>query len=486
MQNKRNQNTSLTSGLLLLILVSGIVIGFVVSGGSRVVVRQLDEEQRALYLEQQRELYPIRTIAGNVASIGVIVIVIAAVAGLIAAGAIGLRYLATQAALIYSQDGLFPLLRVGRTIYDPNRDNAGVSTSVTSSALIVQQAAALPRAAKITAKLGDNIIQQQPNELPAPSVELPSRVPLRGLITGAPSLHRLVLGVTNGSDGKRDVVTGDLSQMVHTAVGGSSGWGKSLFLRVLCWQFINAVERPRLALVDLEAVTLSPFSKSKCLMSPMADSVASARDVFAGVVEEINNRKALFSECPKLVDSLDGYNTNVADPLPPLIVVVDEATSLLADRSISSILKEASLRARKYGVWMILAGQDWKSSSLDTAIRNQLGSRFQFRAMSASQARVLMENPGAEAFDVKGRMQAWLPGRPLLTMQAPYIGSDMLMQNFKPRADPDIIDDESLPDDERVRLLAQQGLSKRKIEMRVRHYNGGAASTFVNRVLEDV
>ena len=105
-----------------------------------------------------------------------------------------------------------------------------------------------------------------------------------------------------------------------------------------------------------------------------------------------------------------------------------EATALLADKIIEALLRVLVLRARKYGLWVVLAGQDWKSSSLDTAIRDQLATRVQFRAMSASQSRVLLQNAGAEEIEVKGRALAWIPGQDLITLQAPHIGHGAILE----------------------------------------------------------
>lgn len=470
---------------LVVILVLGVIVGLILAGGGRTIVRQLDPDQRNIYLEQQRSLLPIKIVGGNVTRLLGIVFAVAITAGIIHAGRTGLRYLERQSRATYARDGLYPVIEIAPgAYYDPNRDNPGAHPIITVAALSVQKTAALANAqANFNIKMDTALPTNLPDALPAPhTIELPSRVPLRSLLDGPPSIHRLILGVAINERGEREIITGDMEQMVHVAVGGSSGWGKSIFLRGIGWQAINALEQPDMAMIDLEGVTLSPFAQSEHLRWPVADSMQSAHTVMNGIVEEIEQRKTLFSAYPG-VDSLTRYNQQAAERLAPFILLIDEATALLADKSIEATLREVALRARKYGVWAILAGQDWKSSSLDTAIRNQLGSRFQFRAMSASQARVLMENPGAETFDVRGRMQAWLPGRPLIEMQAPFVSVEMLATSA-PQTPPEIVDDNALPDDERVRMLHSQGLSNRKIEQRVRGYNGGAATAFVSQILK--
>jgi hypothetical protein len=478
------------SAVLVGILVLGMVVGAVLAGGARLAVRQLDPEQRALYLARQEALFPWKVLAGQVSRGAGVLLVVAATMGVLRAAWIGLGWLERKSRVVYARDGLFALIEVARGVfYDPNRDNPGAHPLITVKALDVQRAQALARegsrlSVKVAGSPADSL--SEPAALPSPyEMELPTRVPLRGLLDGPPSLHNLVLGVAINARGEQEVITGDLAQMVHSAVGGTSGWGKSVFLRGVAWQCVNALERPDMALIDLEGVTLSPFAQSERLRFPLADSVETALDVLRGAEGEIERRKGLFSRYPG-VDSLSKYNALAAEILAPFVIMIDEATALLANRSVEGLLRDVVLRARKYGVWLILAGQDWKASSLDTAIRNQLGARFQFKTMSASQARVLMENGDAAGFDVRGRMQAWIPGRPLVEAQAPYIGSEMLQLRDEGSQAAAMVDDEGLPDDERVRLLYKQGASKRQIEMRVRGYTGGAATAFVDAVLGGV
>ena len=84
----------------------------------------------------------------------------------------------------------------------------------------------------------------------------PERVWLRDLAPTPATLNSLVLGVTMSDGGQSRPVTAALSDLVHVAVGGSSGWGKSVFLRALALQLATAAETCRLALRDLGGAIL--------------------------------------------------------------------------------------------------------------------------------------------------------------------------------------------------------------------------------------
>jgi limonene-1,2-epoxide hydrolase len=318
--------------------------------------------------------------------------------------------------------------------------------------------------------------------------QLPTNVPLSSLLgSGQPSARSLALGVTMHEGGRAEIVRGDMSQLVHVAVGGSSGWGKSVFLRSLAYQLARSSEPVDLALVDLEGVTFAPFAKCGRLLYPVADTEQAALAIFQALTQEMDRRKELYSRWPG-VDSLLAYNTHADEPLSPVVCLVDEATALLQDSDVESAIRTLVLRARKYGLWCVLGGQSWKASVLDTTIRDQLATRVQFKAMSASQSRVLLERSGAEQLDVPGRALAILPGRDVIEVQAPNISHHAIanaLDDSGPRHElPQ--DSEAVQDDERaalIRELAEGGLSQREIERQVFGYTGGTAHRIVSEVL---
>lgn len=260
---------------------------------------------------------------------------------------------------------------------------------------------------------------------PERPIQWPTEIPLKSVVT-EPDIGALALGVTVSDDGRQEIVKADMGKLVHIAVGGSSGWGKSVFLRSLAYQLALSQTPVDLAMIDLEGATLAPFARCGRLLFPVADTETDALAVLKALLDEMERRKGLYARFPG-VDSLAAYNARADEPLIPIVLVADEATALLTDKSVESALRTLTLRARKYGVWCVLSGQDWKASSLDTAIRNQLSSRVQFKAMSKSQSRVLLEQSGAEDLDVVGRALAVLPGRELFTMQAPNISARTIL-----------------------------------------------------------
>lgn len=321
-----------------------------------------------------------------------------------------------------------------------------------------------------------------------PPAAWPRVVRLHEIAADPPSLHRLALGVTVGDDGQQSTVAAALGEMVHIAVGGSSGWGKSVFLKALALQLATAAEPVHMAMVDLEGVTFSAFATCSRLLWPVAETEGQALAIMALLVEEMDRRSLLFREYPG-VDSLAAYNARAGgdEPLAPWVALIDEATALLSDRSVQNATRTLVLRARKYGLWMVLGGQDWKSASIDTAIRNQLSSRVLFRTQDAAQSRTLLGDGVASTIEVVGRAYAQLPGRPMLQLLAPMVTGADIGRALAGQTGPagELPEVEDRPDDRttRIRELAGQGWSQSAIEEEVFGYRGGAAHRTVRDVL---
>jgi len=374
----------------------------------------------------------------------------------------------------------------------------------TARAQYVQMAAAIYQHPPIISgnkRNGTGDIDVMPELEPGePVLNWPSRVPLNWMLNGAgASLHNLALGVTlDPQTGQPSQVRRDMAKLIHIAVGGSPGSGKSVFLQALAYQLVICPERPTLALVDLDGVTLSPFANSERLLYPFADTERDALAIFQALADELERRKNLYSGMPGAYD-LASYNQRTDDPLSPVVLLCDEATALLGDKSVETAVRRVALRGRKFGLWCVLAGQDWKASSLDSAIKNQLSTSVQFHARSPAQSRVLLGIRGAEALTVPGRALAALPGCEIVEMQAAQVGYNEIVAALQGQRGPagamPVIDAEDGADDdpaaglsedqiEMIRDLAAEGQSDSAIAQQVFGYRNARRVEQVRAVLD--
>lgn len=257
-----------------------------------------------------------------------------------------------------------------------------------------------------------------------PETVLPDFVRIEDYVqSGNVTLRNLVLGVGMNNE----IIRGSLRELSHIGVAGTSRWGKSIFLQVLLYQILVAREKVDLYLSDLGGTTYVDLG------IPYADDVASTEKMTMNLWDRAMERKALFQATGQGIRSLDIYN-QIADPLPYVVFACDEVTAIFSEsKRLQHTLKNLVLYAGKYGIELILSGQNWKSTNVDSTLRDQFSSRFQFKAMDRYQASMLISDSGADEINVKGRCYAWIPERgETIQMQAPFIETETLQAIARP------------------------------------------------------
>jgi hypothetical protein len=386
----------------------------------------------------------------------VLVLALAAGAGAIIVGTVyGVRVAATIKA--DEKTGLFPQL-LGRSgggwaIFDPNRALSAGATlhdgqfahhiergfelpqiAVTAGALDVQRAAAQASAyrhAALQSQVPALAPSVEGDHQAAPEINWPHTVPLTGLLKGqgGATLDSIILGMTLAENGQQRVVRDSLTNLSHVGIGGSSGWGKTRACESLLYQIITARERPAVAVIDLKR-ELSHFNRSERLLWPVATNADDGAAIFHELVKELHKRLELFESVGGCRDLAD-YNSrrNGSPQLAPICLLADESTMLLknGDKRLVSGIQELALVGRSAGLLMILSGQSWKVGNTGgSEVRDQLSTRIQFKAMSKTQSRLLIESPEAEGLTDRGRAIAIIPGRERIQLQSPLVSREAI------------------------------------------------------------
>jgi len=205
----------------------------------------------------------------------------------------------------------------------------------------------------------------------------------------------------------------------------------------------------------------------------MAQDADDAVRVMLALADELNRRRDLYAQHVG-VDNLYAYNAVAQKPLPPVVCLIDEVIALMEDSRIENCLKTLATRGRKFGLWLILASQDWKAQTINTTIRGQLGTCVQFKARDAHQSRVLLGHPNAADIQVQGRAFAWIRGRDMLELQAPALEISPMRGDGPIRSMPETAEQAEQDDrTERILELAEQGLSDTAIARIVYGYANG-------------
>jgi hypothetical protein len=305
-----------------------------------------------------------------------------------------------------------------------------------------------------------------------------------------PSIHSLVVGAHPGADGKLEVVSRSLHDLMHTLAVGASGWGKSTWLRAFLYQVARSPEPCEVCAIDINGSEFNALRGWGRLRYPVAREPRDAISVLGAVGEEIAKRKELYEAHPLAVN-LAEYNDATGAGLPPWVVVVDEGTNLLNQSGIGEPLRAAVQCARQYGLYVLLAGQSAKHSVVDTQVRDNFSSRLCFRT-SPTSSRVVLDDRSAGDLHDKGRAMVQLVGTELQELQGPWVGRDDFIKSLSnggPKYTMPVREAPAPrggPTSEQVRQVLEmheQGESKRAIERAVFGFEGGAAYRQVTEIL---
>lgn len=205
-------------------------------------------------------------------------------------------------------------------------------------------------------------------------------------------------------------VTVNLAHIPHILLGGSTGSGKSVLLKLLLMQTLR--KGAKVYIADFKGGVDFPMVwHEKC---EMCFTESDLLDKLDHIVEELEYRKVLLSEtgCP----NLDAYNQATGEELSRIVFACDEAAEMLdkAGRSkedkerlgqIENRLATIARQGRAFGIHLILATQRPDATIIPGQIRNNLDFRVCGRADSVLSQIILDNTSAAEQIpkDARGR-----------------------------------------------------------------------------------
>jgi DNA segregation ATPase FtsK/SpoIIIE-like protein len=139
--------------------------------------------------------------------------------------------------------------------------------------------------------------------------------------------------------------------------------------------------------------------------------IANTREGFEQVVNmalmELSNRVRLFDATEGAPDNLDEYNQKATEPLPPIMLMLDEFSSVVLGMGgpksdFAKRATEIAWRGLKFGIHVVLAGQDF-GKDIVGPIREQMRTRLCFRVATADVSDVVIGRRGAERIRQPGR-----------------------------------------------------------------------------------
>lgn len=189
-----------------------------------------------------------------------------------------------------------------------------------------------------------------------------------------------------GLDDEDRVFTTNLESLPHLLIGGTTGSGKSVFLKSL----VSQLHKKYLNLVLIDPKGGTTFGnyedKERCMLVKTAkDADATISDL----VEEMEER----------------YQKKKLDLEIPIVVVIDELADLLGqNKGLESLLIRLAQKGREAHIHLILATQRPDAKVLEGLLRTNLPSRVAFKVQNQNESRIILGDMGAETLQNKGEM----------------------------------------------------------------------------------
>jgi len=195
----------------------------------------------------------------------------------------------------------------------------------------------------------------------------------------------------------------DLKELPHLLIAGATGTGKSVCLNTIVTSMLltHSEEQVRLLMVDPKGVELTPYDGIPHLISPVICDPADFAPALEGLVQVMQQRYRRFRDVS--VRDIWSYNEGPYNPLPSLVLVVDELAELMlaGGRDAESKLVRLAQLGRAAGIHLLLSTQRPTVDVVTGLLKANIPTRICFTVASQMDSRVILDMNGGE--DLMGR-----------------------------------------------------------------------------------
>ena len=270
-------------------------------------------------------------------------------------------------------------------------------------------------------------------EIPNPKREIVRLSEIVGSQAYADMHSKITLALGKDITGKP--VVADLAKMPHLLVAGTTGSGKSVAINAMILSLIYKATpgEVRLILVDPKMLELSTYEGIPHLLAPVVTDMRQAGAALNWCVAEMERRYKLMSTLS--VRNLAGYNAKVREgiekkeplkhpfsltpdnpedlePLPLLVVVIDELADLMmvSGKKVEELIARLAQKSRACGIHLVLATQRPSVDVITGLIKANVPTRIAFQVSAKVDSRTILDQQGAESLLGQGDMLYVTPG----------------------------------------------------------------------------
>ena len=275
----------------------------------------------------------------------------------------------------------------------------------------------------------------------AVGIEIPNdkaiMVKLREILE-SPALQKYhsALAFALGKSVSGEACVGDLAQMPHLLVAGSTGAGKSVCIHSLILSILyrSSPDLVKLVLIDPKRLELTAYEGIPHIYDPrnpasQAAVITVPKEAAKALQRMIRVMELRYEAFAKAnVRNIDGYNEKRAEEgLPPehyIVVIIDELADLMltVPKEIEDCVQRLAQMARAVGIHLVLATQRPSVDVITGVIKANLPSRIALRVASQTDSRVIIDSGGAECLLGSGDMLFLPSGSPqTLRVQGAYV-----------------------------------------------------------------